>query len=61
MYRVGTGFPGTKICRIGSVDDFTLMETKLRPRVEQFTKDRVSWVKGLDGDSSVRQAEGMGY
>lgn len=61
MYRVGAGFPGMKICRIGSVDDFTLMETKLRPRVEQFTKDRVSWVKGFDGDSSVRQTEGTAY
>src|SRR5450755_2583459 len=41
MYRVGSAFPGQSILRIGTVDDFHLHETKLRPRVEQFTKDRV--------------------
>lgn len=49
MYRVGTAFPGVRILRIGTVDDFSLHETKLRPRVEQFTKDRVSWFGGVDG------------
>ncbi|OTB03662.1 hypothetical protein M426DRAFT_321587 [Hypoxylon sp. CI-4A] len=49
MYRVGAGFPGAKILRIGTVDDFNLHETKLRPRVEQFTKDRVSWFTGVEG------------
>ncbi|KFZ12576.1 hypothetical protein V501_04146 [Pseudogymnoascus sp. VKM F-4519 (FW-2642)] len=41
MYRVGAAFPGLSILRIGTVDDFNLHETKLRPRVEQFTKDRL--------------------
>ncbi|KAF2712784.1 hypothetical protein K504DRAFT_480336 [Pleomassaria siparia CBS 279.74] len=43
---------GTLICivvRIGTVDDFSLHETKLLPRVEQFTKDRVSWFTGVEG------------
>lgn len=58
MYRVGAGFPGHSILRIGTVDDFNLHETKLRPRVEQFTKDRVDWLPGLEG---VKQVEGSAY
>ncbi|MBE3048640.1 GFA family protein, partial [Candidatus Bathyarchaeota archaeon] len=46
MYRVGARFPGTRILRIGTVDDFGLAETALRPRVEQFVKDRVGWLGG---------------
>lgn len=46
MYRRSTGFPGMSVMRIGTVDDFNLHETKLKPRVEQFCKDRVSWLQG---------------
>jgi hypothetical protein len=42
MYRVGAAFPGISILRVRSVDDFSLHETKLRPTIEQFTKDRVA-------------------
>lgn len=56
MYRVGAAWPGHSILRIGTVDDFSLHETKLRPRVEQFTKDRVSWVHGVDGAKQVEAA-----
>lgn len=55
MYRRSTGFPGMSVCRIGTVDDFNLHETKLKPRVEQFGKDRVSWLKGAEG---VEQEKG---
>ena len=58
MYRVGTAFPGKSILRIGTVDDFNLHETKLRPRVEIYTKDRASWVHAVDG---ARQFEGSAY
>ncbi|KAF1991104.1 hypothetical protein K402DRAFT_417168 [Aulographum hederae CBS 113979] len=58
LYRRGTGFPGHSILRIGTVDDFHLMETVLKPRVEQFTKDRVSWLKGVEG---ILQVEGYHY
>ncbi|CAF3624330.1 unnamed protein product [Fusarium graminearum] len=47
MYRVGDRFPGTSILRIGTVDDFSLHETKLKPVEEHFTKDRVSWFSGV--------------
>jgi hypothetical protein len=49
MYRVGERFPGYSILRIGTVDDFTLHETKLRPRRELFTRDRVGWLPGVEG------------
>lgn len=55
MNRVSSGFPGMSVLRIGTVDDFNLHETKLKPRIEQFTKDRVSWFKGGEG---VEQKEG---
>ncbi|UZJ52142.1 hypothetical protein CBS101457_001462 [Exobasidium rhododendri] len=54
MYRVSSGFPGVSIMRIGTVDDFHLHETKLKPRVEQFTKDRVSWLHGAQGVEQVK-------
>lgn len=57
MYRVGEAFPGVSFLRIGTVDDFSLHETKLRPQVEQFTKDRVGWLKEVEG---VEHFEGMG-
>lgn len=46
MYRVSSGSPGLSVLRIGTVDDFSLHETKLKPRVEQFVRDRVSWCSG---------------
>lgn len=55
MYRVGTGFPGYSILRIGTVDDFNLMETVLKPKVEQFVKDRIGW---LSGGVDVKQVHG---
>ncbi|KAF7345652.1 hypothetical protein MVEN_01584800 [Mycena venus] len=57
MYRVSTGFLGMSILRIGTVDDFHLHETKLKPKREQFVENRVKWLHSLDG---VRQFEGMG-
>lgn len=58
MYRVSGRSPDKSILRIGTVDDFHLHETKLRPRVEQFTKDRVGWLCGAEG---VEQVEGSTY
>lgn len=55
MYRISSGRPDRSVLRIGTVDDFNLHETKLRPRVEQFTKDRVGWFHGVEG---VKQVEG---
>ncbi|KAJ7179779.1 Mss4-like protein [Mycena filopes] len=49
MYRVSSGFPNHSALRLGTVDDFSLHETKLKPRVEQFVKDRVGWLHGADG------------
>ncbi|KAH6688625.1 Mss4-like protein [Plectosphaerella plurivora] len=58
MYRVGALFPGVSILRLGTVDDFNLAETQLKPKVEAFTKDRVSWFHGLEG---AKQYDGPAY
>ncbi|KAL4893726.1 Mss4-like protein [Aspergillus ambiguus] len=58
MYRVGEAYPGSSILRLGTVDDFNLHETKLKPRVEQYTKDRVEWLCAADG---VKQVETSAY
>ncbi|KAF3922312.1 hypothetical protein ABW20_dc0108860 [Dactylellina cionopaga] len=53
MYRVGEAFPGKSILRIGTVDDFNLHETKLKPQREIFVKDRVSWLGPVEGAEQV--------
>lgn len=52
MYRVGASFPGISVLRLGTVDDFSLHEGKLRPRVEIFEKDRVGWRGDVEGVKS---------
>ncbi|KAF3762828.1 hypothetical protein M406DRAFT_264365 [Cryphonectria parasitica EP155] len=47
MYRVSSGFPGKSITRIGTIDDFHLIENKLAPTIEQFVKSRVSWLSDV--------------
>jgi hypothetical protein len=58
MYRISEVFPGHSILRTGTVDDFTLHETKLKPRFELYTKDRVGWLRGA---IDVAQVEGSVY
>jgi hypothetical protein len=55
MYRISDAFPGHSILRTGTVDDFNLHETKLKPRIEMYTKDRVGWLCGASG---IKQLEG---
>lgn len=57
MYRRSTGFPGMSIPRIGTIDDFKLQETKFKPRVETFEKDRCAWLK----EASVEEHAGGAY
>lgn len=49
LYRVSSGFPGAVILRLGMVDDFSLHEGVLKPKVEQFVKDRVAWAHAAEG------------
>jgi hypothetical protein len=58
MYRIGDAFPGCSILRLGTVDDFNLVETKLKPTRELFVKDRVSWFSGVQGDE-VKKFQAM--
>lgn len=58
MYRVGESWPGMSILRVGTVDDFTLHETKLRPQFEQFNTDRVSWKVAVEGVEQFDRSQG---
>jgi hypothetical protein len=55
MYRISSGFPGFTIMRLGQVDDFSLFDGALKPRLEQFVKDRVPWAHSAEG---VQQESG---
>ena len=50
MYRISERYPGSSILRLGTVDDFNLVETKLKPKAEIFAKDRVAWWHGVPGN-----------
>ena len=50
LYRQG---PLGVFMRVGTVDDFALHETNLRPTTEYFTKDRVGWLKPVEGAKQV--------
>lgn len=56
MYRRAESYPGAGILRTGTVDDFKLAETALRPTLEQYGKHRVDWLKGIEG---AVQSEGL--
>ncbi|KAI4719357.1 hypothetical protein E4T48_04407 [Aureobasidium sp. EXF-10727] len=49
MYRRSSGFPGLSITRVGTVDDLSLHDTKLKPRVEIWCQSRVKWFDGVEG------------
>lgn len=53
MYRAGEVLPGHSVLRIGTVDDFHLHETKLKPQMEVFVENRVGWLKPLDGVKQI--------
>jgi hypothetical protein len=57
MYRVSSGFPGSLIPRIGTIDDFDLQETVFAPKHEIYSENRVCWLKGVDGAEAHK---GMG-
>jgi hypothetical protein len=58
MNRVSAGFPEKNFLRIGTVDDFNLQATVLKPKTEQFIGTRFPWVHGVDG---ARQVKGFAY
>lgn len=60
MYRRSTGYPGFSILRIGTVDDFALHETKLKPQIEQFISTRVGWFSGV-AENDVKRCDGAGF
>lgn len=50
MYRVGERFPGLRILRLGTEDDFSLVEGRMKPQYEQFVRSRAGWLDGPKGD-----------
>lgn len=54
MYRVSSGYPGISVLRIGTVDDFHLHETKLKPQDEVFAENRVPWLQGLQKEAESK-------
>ncbi|KAH6977243.1 Mss4-like protein [Ilyonectria sp. MPI-CAGE-AT-0026] len=48
MYRRAGSYPGVSLLRIGTVDDFKLAETALRPTIEQYIKHRVGWLHDIE-------------
>ena len=56
MYRRSSGYPGMSIPRIGTIDDFNLQETKFKPRVESFEKDRCRWLQPAKVEEHVEGA-----
>lgn len=53
MYRRAVGYPGASLLRIGTVDDFKLAETALRPTIEQYVKHRVDWMKDIENMEQI--------
>ena len=39
------------------MDDFALHEGRLKPTVEQFVKDRVGWLEGMDGLEGLKELD----
>ncbi|KAL8787687.1 MAG: hypothetical protein Q9195_007643 [Heterodermia aff. obscurata] len=54
LYRVSSGMPGKSILRIGTVDDFSLHSTALRPDIEQFVSRRPAWLPGVEGTKKYK-------
>jgi len=54
MYRIG--IPGASVLRLGTVDDFHLHATKLKPQREIFVKDRVGWLSAIEGTEQHEKA-----
>ncbi len=59
MYRVSSGaaWKNMSILRIGTVDDFYLHETILKPRVEIYAKHRVGWLSPAKGVKQIQSAK----
>ncbi|KAH8807789.1 Mss4-like protein [Xylogone sp. PMI_703] len=53
MYRISTGYPDRAFMRIGTVDDFQLHETKLKPQTERYIETRVGWLRPAEGVEQV--------
>ena len=61
LYRVSGGEPDRLIMRIGTIDDFSLHYTKVKPRREQFTRGRVPWFPGMPDVPKMESGPGAKF
>lgn len=47
MYRRSSAYEGVSVLRGGTVDDFKLVETVLKPGDEQFCKHKMAWLSSI--------------
>lgn len=59
MHRISSGFPDRVFMRLGEVDDFSLHETAFKPTVEQFVKDRASFLHPVKGAEQLQNMVGV--
>jgi hypothetical protein len=59
MNRVGEAYPGQNFLRIGTVDDFRLHETVLKPQNEVFIKYRNNYLPGLSHVEGIKSYQGF--
>jgi hypothetical protein len=55
MHHVSEAYPRRYILRIGTVDDFHLHETKLKPRRELYASNRVSWLGAIEDTQQIER------
>ncbi|CZR48821.1 uncharacterized protein FPRO_12263 [Fusarium proliferatum ET1] len=56
MYRRSSAYAGVSVLRGGTVDDFKLIETVLKPGDEQFCKHKVAWLRSI---KDLKQSQGQ--
>ncbi|RSL51251.1 hypothetical protein CEP53_008512 [Fusarium sp. AF-6] len=49
IYVISKSAPGLVFLKAGSLDDLSLNDTKFRPRVEIYCKDKYSWLSAVEG------------
>jgi len=61
LYRVSSGWPGQSILRIGTIDDFHLIDTLIRPKIEQNKVHRAGWLSDITVDGAKHVEDNMSY
>ncbi|KAF4550032.1 Hypothetical protein D9617_19g103370 [Elsinoe fawcettii] len=57
MWRSSSGYEGMVLGRLGTLDDFSLMEGALRPQGEIYTEVKAKWLGDFDGMRATKQED----